>query len=206
MPNDTYRMIENYVYIYQLGVYCIIPVYPDTLQDALGSTFATENILSRTAPVYSYSSSGPRTVQITMTLHRDLMNSFNWDNLSFIDEVGNMLGDDYIDTLIRYLQAMALPSYSAVGSASSTYSSMVNPPLVAVRFGSTLFIKGIVDGTVNVSYSGPINKDGKYMVAEISFNIAEVEPQDAEQLAKWGSFRGLSNLLTKGLYKNNGGI
>lgn len=206
MPSDNRRIVENYVYLYQLGVYCIIPVYPDTLQDSLGSTFATENILSRTAPVYSYSYSGPRTVQITMTLHRDLMNSFNWDNLSFIDEVGNMLGDDYIDTLVRYLQAMALPSYSAVESASNTYSSMVNPPLVAMRFGSTLFIKGIVNGEVSVNYQGPVNKDGKYMVVEISFSISEIEPQDAEQLAKWGSFRGLSNLLTKGLYKNGGNI
>lgn len=197
----AYKLIENYIYIYQLDKYVIIPVYPDQLQDSLGSTFASENILSRTAPVFSYSNSGPRTVQITLNLHRDMMNSFNYDNINFIDDVGNDMGDDYIDTLIRYLQAMALPSYNAVDLTTSTYNSMINPPLIAVRFGTTLFIKGIVDGDVGVTYSGPLSKDGKYMQVDITFNVKETEPQDAETIAKWGSFRGLSTLTTRGLYK-----
>lgn len=197
-----FQLIENYIYIYQLGVYVIIPVYPDTVSDVLGSTFATENILSRTAPVFSYSSSGPRNLSVTLTLHRDYMNSVNATNLSFIDEVGDMLGDDYVDTLVRYLQAMALPSYQAVEDASSVYNSMVKAPMVALRLGSQIFIKGIINGDVQVTYSGPISADGKYSLIEVNFTISEIEPQDAEQLAKWGSFRGLGNLLTKGLYKN----
>ena len=200
MPNGAYKLIENYIYIYQLGVYCIIPSYPDQIQDQLGSTFASENTLARTAPIYSYSYSGPRSMQIVLSLHRDLMNAFNYDNTKFIDQVNQMLGNDYIDTLIRYLQAMALPKYSAV-DLSDTVNKMVNPPLVAVRFGNEVFIKGIVDGNVSVTYSGPISKDGKYQQVEISFTVSETEPQDADQLAKWGSFRGLSNLLSKGLYR-----
>ena len=47
------------------------------------------------------------------------------------------LGDDYVDTIIKNLQACALPSYKAA-------SKMVNPPSVAVRFGNEIFIKGIV--------------------------------------------------------------
>jgi hypothetical protein len=39
---------------------------------------------------------------------------------------------------------MALPSYAA----DSKYSKMVNPPMVAVRLGNDLFIKGIVSGNV----------------------------------------------------------
>ena len=200
MPNGAYKLIENYIYIYQLGVYCIIPSYPDQIQDQLGSTFASENILARTAPIYSYSYSGPRSMQIVLSLHRDLMNAFNYDNTKFIDQVNQMLGNDYIDTLIKYLQAMALPKYSAV-DLSDTVNKMVNPPLVAVRFGNEVFIKGIVDGNVSVTYSGPISKDGKYQQVEISFTVSETEPQDADQLTKWGSFRGLSNLLSKGLYR-----
>ena len=197
----AYKLIENYIYIYQLDKYVIIPVYPDQLQDSLGSNFAEENILSRTAPIYSYSNSGPRSVQITLNLHRDMMNSFNYDNINFIDDVGNDMGDDYIDTLVRYLQAMALPSYNAVDLTTSTYNSMINPPLIAVRFGTTLFIKGIVYGEIGVTYSGPISKDGKYMQVDVTFTVRETEPQDAETIAKWGSFRGLSTLTTKGLYK-----
>lgn len=201
MPSTYYQNIENYIYIYQLGVYVIIPTYPDSVTDSLGSKFAVENILSRTAPVYSYSDSGPRTVTMNFTFHRDLMNSLNYDNFNFIDEVGNMLGEDYIDTLVRYLQAMALPSFNAVEAASSVYNSMVKPPIIAVRIGTTLFIKGIVNGEVQVTYSGPISKEGKYMQVGVSFTVSEIEPQDAEQLAKWGSNRGMESLLTKSLHK-----
>lgn len=196
-----YTLLENYIYIYQLGVYCILPTYPEQIQDSLGSTFSTENILSRTAPVYTYSYSGPRSMTISLSLHRDMMNAFNFDNTKFIDHVNEMLGNDYIDTLVRYLQAMALPKYSAI-NASDTYNKMVNPPLVAVRFGNSVFIKGIVNGDVQVTYSGPISKDGKYQEVSVSFTINETEPQDADQLSNWGSFRGLSNLLSTGLYKS----
>ena len=79
---------------------------------------------------------------------------------------------------------------------------MINPPLIACKFGRDIFIKGIVDGDVSVTYSGPISKDGKYMQVSISFNIKEIEPQDAETIAKWGSDRGLKEVLTRGIYKS----
>ena len=201
MAEPAYKLIENYIYIYQLNKYVIIPVYPEQIQDSLGSTFATENILSRTAPVFSYSNSGPRSIQFTFSLHRDMMNSFNYGNDTFIDDVNEMLENDYIDTLVKYLQAMALPAYQAVDLATNTYNSMVNPLLIACRFGNEIFIKGIVEGDVQVTYTGPISKNGKYTQVDISFTVKEIEPQDAEQIAKWGSFRGLSDVLSRGLYK-----
>ena len=198
-----YKLIENYIYIYQLDKYLIIPVYPDSLQDTLGSTFSSENILARTAPIFTYSNSGPRSIQINLEFHRDMMNDVNYNNINFIDEVNAELGNDYIDTLIRYLQAMSLPAFNAVDLATDTYNSMINPPLVACKFGNNIFIKGIVDGDVSVEYSGPISKDGKYLQVAVSFTIKETEPQDAETIAKWGSDRGLNTLMTKGLYKSN---
>ena len=201
--SSPYKLIENYIYIYQLDKYIIVPVYPDSLQDTLGSTFSSENILARTSPIFTYSNSGPRSIQVNFDLHRDLMNDINFDNINFIDEVNAELGNDYIDTLIRYLQAMAMPAYNAVDLATDTYNSMINPPLIACKFGNNIFIKGIVDGDVSVTYSGPISKDGKYMQVSISFTVKEIEPQDAETIAKWGSNRGLSTLMTKGLYKSN---
>lgn len=201
--SSPYKLIENYIYIYQLDKYVIIPVYPETLQDTLGSTFSTENVLARTAPIFTYSNSGPRSIQINLPLHRDMMNDINYDNTAFIDDVNAELGNDYIDTLIRYLQAMALPSYNAVDLTTDTYNSMINPPLIACKFGNNVFIKGIVDGDVSVEYTGPISKDGKYMQISVSFTVKETEPQDAETIAKWGSNRGLSTLMTKGLYKSN---
>lgn len=191
----AFDLIENYIYIYQLDKYVIIPSFPESLTDSLGSTFATTNILARTAPIYSYSYSGPRQVTVGLDLHRDMMYDVNRKNSDFLSE--SELTDDYIDTLIRYLQAMALPSYAAKDAASK----MVNPPMVAVRFGNTLFIKGIIQGNVQVEYSGPLTRDKKYQQVRVSFNVVEVDPQDAESIANWGSFRGLESVLTRNMKK-----
>lgn len=47
------------------------------------------------------------------------MTQLNYNNKAFIADVG--LNDDYVDTLVKYLQAMALPTYkvSQVQSAIS---------------------------------------------------------------------------------------
>ena len=136
--------------------------------------------------------------QIQLQLHRDMLNDVNRTNLDFSDSVIS-LGDDYVDTLIKYLQAMALPSYKAQEVSAKT----VNPPLVAVRFGNTLFVKGIVSGEVSVTWSGGLTRDNKYQEAAISFRIQETDPQDAETIANWGSFRGLETALTKGLHRRS---
>ncbi len=196
MATKQFDLIQNYIYIYQLDKYCIIPSYPEQLTDTLGSTFAQTNALARTAPIYSYSYSGPRTVQITLQLHRDMLNDVNRTNLDFSDKV-IALDDDYVDTLIKYLQAMALPSYKAQEVSSKT----VNPPLVAIRFGNTLFVKGIVSGDVQVTWSGGLTRNNKYQEANVTFRVLETDPQDADSIAKWGSFRGLETALTKGLHR-----
>ena len=51
------------------------------------------------------------------------------------------IGDDYVDTLINKLQAAALPNYDYG-------NKMVNPPMVAIRFGNEIFIKGVVTGVL----------------------------------------------------------
>ena len=127
-----------------------------------------------------------------------MMNDINYSNLEFMDNGVVSIDDDYVDTLIKYLQAMALPSYAA----NDVSSKMINPPMVAVRFGNDVFIKGIVQDVVTVTYSGPIGQDGKYKEVSINFKVTEVDPQDANTIAKWGSFRGLESALTKKLRKN----
>ena len=189
-----YKMIDNYIYLYHLDKYLILPTYPESVSDNLGSTFASTTILARTAPIVSYSYSGPRVVTFNLMLHRDLIDQFNKTNLNFAETAPVVeIGDDYVDQLIRYLQASALPSY---GNAKD---KMVNPPQVAVRFGNQIFIKGVVNSDIGITYSGPITKDGKYQVVELMFNIQETDPQDAETLVKWGSFRGLEKALTANL-------
>ena len=53
---------NNYIYIYHLNKYWYIPVSPDDVSDSMSSTFAETSALSRSAPVFTYSRSGPRTV------------------------------------------------------------------------------------------------------------------------------------------------
>ena len=117
--------------------------------------------------------------------------SFNKSNTDIKLNIDNLSSVDYLDRLIRELQSAALPKYS-------TTEKMVNPPLVAVRFGEDIFCKGVIDGGVSVSYSGPILSTNKYAEVSINFNIKEVDPYDADtiqQLSGAGSYRGISTDL-----------
>jgi hypothetical protein len=150
------------------------------------STFGSTNALSRSAPIFSYSNSGPRSIQITLNLHRDMLDGVNLD-------VSNMridnINDDYVDTLIKKLQSIALPRY-LVGSKT------VVPPMVAVRFGDEIFIKGVVAGTITVTYNKPIiivnGNESKYAQVTVGFNVSEVDPYDADSVSRLGGFRGLT--------------
>ena len=82
---------------------------------------------------------------------------------------------DYIDFLVKQLQTIALPKYSAT-------DKMVDPPMIALRFGNEIYIKGVVQGGVTVNYSGPILNNSKYAIVEVSFQVHEVDPYDAESV------------------------
>lgn len=190
--SQVFNMIENYIYLYHTKTLIAIPTYPEEITDTMGITYNTTTPLSRSAPIYSYSNSGPRSFALTLNLHRDMMKSINTtvSNLNVAD-----LGkDDYVDILAKQLQAIALPKYAAS-------EKMVNPPMIAVRFGNELFCKGVVQGAVGVKYSGPILRNDKYALVTIDFTVNEVDPYDAETVMQVGSFRGLSQDLERNIYK-----
>ncbi len=197
--SPKFNLIENYLYMYHVGYnastkssgqFVILPSYPESITDSLGAEFASDTPLSRSAPIFSYKSSGPRTVQISLKFHREMMTQINYGASNLNVE----LGDDYVDTLLKQLQAIAMPSYKQA-------SKMVDPPQVAVRFGNDIFIKGVVIGGITVTYGLPILENNKYAVVDVSFQVTETDPYDAESVALQGSFRGLSNTLEKRLYK-----
>ena len=185
-----FKMIDNYIYLYHLDQFFVIPTFPDSLNDQQSVTYNSATPMSRTAPVYSYSHSGPRSLQITLDLHRDMMYQINHETSNATLEID----DDYVDSLIKGVQACALPSY-----ASS--QNMVDPPMVAVRFGEDIFIKGVVTGAVGVQYSLPILQNDKYAHVTLSFNVEEVEPFDAQQVVTQGSFRGIDTTLERNFWK-----
>lgn len=178
-----FKMIDNYIYMYHTDTLIVIPTFPETIADSMAVTFNSATPLSRSAPIFSYSNSGPRSFQITLSLHRDMMNSINTQSSTLNST--DILKEDYVDILTRQLQAMALPKYSAS-------EKMVNPPIIAVRFGNEIFCKGVVTGAVTVTYSGPILSTDKYAQVDVDFTISEVDPYDAESVMELGSLRGLN--------------
>jgi hypothetical protein len=183
---EKLNLITNYIYLYHTEEFLIIPTYPEQITDSMQSTFGSTNALSRSAPVFSYSNSGPRTVQISLNLHRDMLDDVNL-NVSNL-KIEN-LNDDYVDTLIKKLQSIALPRYLAG-------SKTVTPPMVAVRFGDEIFIKGVVNGGITVTYNKPIiivnGNESKYAQVTVSFSVSEVDPYDALSVGLLGGFRGLT--------------
>ena len=174
----SYNMIENYIYMYHVQQFIVIPTYPESLTDTLSVEFASSTPMSRSAPIYSYSKSGPRQITIKLDLHRDLMTQVNKD----VSNIPVSPGDDYVDTLIKQIQAIALPVYGAT-------EKMVDPPIIACRFGNDIFIRGVVEGNVGVDYDLPIISGNKYAHVGVSFTIVEVDRDSAPQVMTSGSFR-----------------
>ncbi len=192
MSAQSFVMPDSYIYISHLGdngEYFMLPTYPDSIQDSMESTFSRESALSRSAPVFTYSNSGPRSVQITIELHRDIMYDINVGVSNIILEDG----DDYVDTLIKKLQAISVPKYNL-------YNKAVEPATVAIRFGDQMFIRGIVSGTLTVTYQKPILSNNKYAIVTIGFVVYETDPYDASTIAKNGSFRGMTRGMRKGFH------
>ena len=169
-----YQPITNYIYLYHTDTFILLPNWPENLSDSSSASFNSSSPLGRSAPIWSYASSGPRTINFQFELHRELLDQVN----GF--EPGSSM--DLVDIFVKQIQACVLPTY-----ASS--SKMVDPPLVAVRVGNEVYIKGIVNGAVSIGYSGPILYNDKYALCNISFAVTEVDPYDAYTVQQVGSFR-----------------
>ena len=189
---DCYLYISHLDEDYQ---YWMLPGYPDEISDNMNSSFGESTALGRSAPVYTYSNSGPRSIQINLEFHRDMFDEINRTAggkvKKFPDDEGTG-GDDMADAFVKALQAIALPKYNLSNKA-------IEPPLVAIRLGREVFIKGIVNGGVRVTYKKPILVDERYAIVGVSFTVIEVDPYDATTVFKNGSFRGLTATLRNGM-------
>lgn len=188
----VFTMIDNYIYLYHTDTLIAIPTYPESISDSMAVTFNQATLLSRSAPIFSYANSGPRSLTIDLHLHRDMMNSVNATSSNL--NVPNLQDEDYVDILVKQLQAATLPRYAAA-------EKMVNPPIVAVRFGNDIFCKGVVEGAVTTTYSGPILRTDKYAEVFINFTMYEIDPYDADSVMSQGHFRGLSSDLERRIWK-----
>lgn len=187
MPLDIFSVdgaglqVENYIYMYHLQEFIVLPSFVDSVQENFRISWQQTTPLGRSAPIYSFQSSGPRTVQLTFNLHRDLMYQINKD----VSDAKVAIGDDYVDTLIKDLQACVLPDYDGTAKA-------VNPPVVAVRIGNDIFIKGVITSNLGVTWNYPILSNGKYSNMSINLEISEIDPYDARTVRNVGSYRNLN--------------
>lgn len=182
---------DNYLYISHLDEglqYWQLPCAPETISDSMSSTFTPTSALGRSAPVYTFSNAGPRTVQISLHLHRDMMDAVNIG----VSNAELQYGEDYIDNLIKALQAIAVPRYNLSNKA-------VEPPLVALRLSNEVFVKGVVTSAIGLEYKLPILSNGKYAQVSLQLTISEVDPYDATTVFQNGSFRGVVNTLKDGM-------
>lgn len=193
MVDHVFPMIDNYLYLYHLDQFFVIPAFPDSLNDQFSVNFNKSTPMARSAPIYSFSDAGPRSLQISLELHRDMMKQINYG----ISNATVDTGDDYVDALIKGIQAAALPAYGLS-------EKMVDPPMVAVRFGDEVFIKGVVIGGTSVTYQAPILDNNKYAYVTISFTVEEVDPYDAVTAMAAGSFRGIDTTLEKNFWRKRG--
>ena len=187
------NVITNFIYLFHTDEWLLLPEYPDQVSDSMTSTFSQTNALSRTAPVFTYSNSGPRRVQVQLNLHRDMLYDLNYKIANFRVDVG----EDYVSQLIKKIQAVTLPVYNKEILG-------VNPPMVALRLGKEIFIKGVVVGTMSVQYQKPIMVDDRYANATLNFDVYEVDPYDAISVGEQGSFRGITKVFYDGLINNQG--
>lgn len=179
--------IENYIYMYHLQEFIVLPSFVDTLQENFNISWQPTTPLGRSAPIYSFQSAGPRTLQVSFDLHRDMMTQINkgYSNAKLA------VGDDYIDTLIKDLQACVLPDYDGTSKA-------VNPPVVALRIGDDIFIKGVITSNLGITWKYPILSNGKYSNMSISLSISEIDPYDARTVRTVGSYRNINTDLDYG--------
>lgn len=189
----TFCMIDNYVYLYHTDTLIALPLYPESIQDSMDTSFSNYTPLSSSAPIYSYSSSGPRVLQFNLPLHRDMMQQINTAASTL--KIPDLSSDDYVDIMVKQLQSAAVPNYAAS-------EKMVNPPMVAVRFGTDIFCKGVVQGGVSVTHSGPILTTDKYALVTVNFTVHEVDPFDARTVALQGGFRGINTTLERRLWRS----
>ena len=189
---DCYLYISHLDEGYQ---YWMLPGYPDKVTDHMNSQFQENSALGRSAPVYTFSHSGPRSIQINLSFHRDMFEDIN-EHLhpasSYKNPDDRPDADDLADNFIHAIQAIAVPKYNLSNKA-------IEPPLIAIRLGREVFIKGIVSGGVTVTYGKPILSNEKYAIVDISFTVSEVDPYDASTIFKNGSFRGLTATMRTGM-------
>jgi len=141
------------------------PVYPEELADSFAANYTSmPDVIYQYEPWLTYTSSGPRSTQLTFHFHRDMWTGDHRDGCA--------------NELIRFCEACCYPEYSG----SAVYASQVR-----FYINGSLFISGILTNVVP-EWSGPIGLDGFYLDCVLSLSITEV----ADSPRTFSSMRNLN--------------
>lgn len=197
--NNNYMILHHLGYLsnkgladYNLGVKGVdlmckidLPMTPAQINDNNSANFSQQTILSRSAPVYSYISTGPRTITWSMKLHREMMDDMDYSSYNVgtgsyksLNTIKSERGS--LEVLTECLQLVVVPTY--------TNSTMVIPPKVTIKI-ENLKITGIVR-SIQSTWELPI-VNNKYMVVTHNLSVEEIDPYDSSSILRLGGYRGL---------------
>lgn len=149
---------------------------PEEITEEISCEWEEVTIIGRSAPIFSYSSTGPRT--INMELH-------------FIaDGTGGSVEED-VHRKIQFLKSFTYPEYLA--------SNIKSPHRLQLVVGGFLNIVGVIS-SANVTWKAPYEIDTLFpMFAIFPLNLQETvpDPFDYRQIR---DYRGGSNLSSVGAH------
>ena len=163
------------------------PCFPASYSDSSSSSISQLNPLGRSEPFQIYSNSGPRKVDVSFEMHREMFVYRTMGGSGARYDASNTNAEfDEMDILINALQSAVYPKTEGSGDYTIV-------PKVRLVLGNNCRITGIIDGSVSVSWNGPINPNKKYSMASVSFGVVEVtgNPKTHE----WVLANGVNNIM-----------
>lgn len=154
-PEADYSPISAGCYIVVGGSGAVFPCFPEEVSESVSSSYNSEIPLGRQEPFYVYENSGPRTVNVSFRMHREMFPTITG-----------------LDSLINLIE-------------SGVYSSSNGVPAkrVFLKIGGQISISGIINGQVSVTWSETLNaipsvfggwSNAHYNIATVSFSVSEV--------------------------------
>ena len=119
---------------------------PEEISESFAASFESQDIMGRTAPIVGYSSSGPHTVSLNITVHAEMEG-----------------GIENMKKKIHQLVALTYPVFSG---------DLLEPPKCFVRVGNMVGMYGYIE-SVDVSWEKPYT-DMVFRKAEVSLSVNEI--------------------------------
>lgn len=121
--------------------------------------YESSSIKGRSAPLQGYETTGPRSIDVSLTLAAGIKPY----------DTGDMVDRMHKD--INFVESLLYPDYS---------SAYVLPPAtVLLSLGPDIRVKGVMTN-FSKNYKAPLDEKGRYMICDISFTITQVtdDPPD----------------------------